>query len=306
MIQKIKKLTVFRILKDSVQTFTKSDSMTYAASTAFYTIFSMPAVLIILINIGATFYNEGTVREELLTQISKLSGAESAATIDDIIYNATLDNDGFFAKSIAIAVLAFSATTVFVSLQNSINHIWHIKPKPEKGLLKFIINRLLSFSMVASIGFILLVSLVVDALIVVFFNHLAEILQGASFYLTTITNFVLTQALMVVIFGLMYKILPDAKVKWRSVWMGAVVTMVLFALGKYLIGFYLGNSEIGSAYGTAGSLVVILVWVYYSVIIFLFGASITYYIAEKTGRGIRPIKEAVKVEIVEVEEDPET
>ncbi|WP_186757845.1 YihY/virulence factor BrkB family protein [Echinicola salinicaeni] len=303
MIQKIKKLTVFRILKDSIQTFGNSDSMTFAASTAFYTIFSMPAVLIILINIGATFYNEGTVREELLAQISKLSGAESAATIDSIIYNATVDSDGIIGKSIAIAVLAFSATTVFVSLQNSINHIWHIKSKPEKGLVKFIINRLLSFSMVASIGFILLVSLVVDALIVVFFNHLSEIFQGASFYLTTITNFVLTQALMVVIFGLMYKILPDAKVKWRSVWMGAVVTMILFALGKYLIGFYLGNSEIGSAYGTAGSLVVILVWVYYSVIIFLFGASITYYIAEKTGRGIRPIKEAVKVEIVEVDED---
>ncbi|WP_215226148.1 YihY/virulence factor BrkB family protein [Echinicola shivajiensis] len=305
MIRKIKKLTVFRILKDSVQTFAKSDSMTYAASTAFYTIFSMPAVLIILINIGAAFYNEGTVREELLAQISKLSGAESAATIDSIIYNATIDSDGFWAQLVAIAVLAFSATTVFVSLQNSINHIWHIKSKPEKGLVKFIINRLLSFSMVASIGFILLVSLVVDALIVVFFNHLSKIFQGASFYLTTITNFVFTQALMVVIFGLMFKILPDAKVKWRSVWMGAIVTMVLFALGKYLIGFYLGNSEIGSAYGTAGSLVVILVWVYYSVIIFLFGASITYYIAEKTGRGIRPIKEAVKIQIVEVEDQQE-
>lgn len=305
MIRKIKKLTVFRILKDSVQAFAKSDSMTYAASTAFYTIFSMPAVLIILINIGAAFYNEGTVREELLAQISKLSGAESAATIDSIIYNATIDSDGFWARLVAIIVLAFSATTVFVSLQNSINHIWHIKSKPERGLLKFIINRLLSFSMVASIGFILLVSLVVDALIVVFFNHLSEIFQGASFYLTTITNFVFTQALMVVIFGLMFKILPDANVKWRSVWMGAIVTMVLFALGKYLIGFYLGNSEIGSAYGTAGSLVVILVWVYYSVIIFLFGASITYYIAERTGRGIRPIKQAVKIQIVEVEDEPE-
>ncbi|WP_200978823.1 YihY/virulence factor BrkB family protein [Echinicola sp. 20G] len=302
MIKKIKKLTVFRILKDSVFAFGQSDSMTYAASTAFYTIFSMPAVLIILLNIGAAFYNEGTVREELLAQISNLSGPESAETLDQVIYNASLDTDGFIARIIAICVLAFSATTVFVSLQNSINHIWHIKPKPEKGLVKFVVNRLLSFSMVASIGFVLIVSLVVDAMIVVFFNYVSQLFEGLSFYLASATNFIFTQGLMVLIFGLMYKILPDAKVKWRSVWLGAFVTMLLFALGKYLIGFYMGNSDVGGAYGTAGSLVIFLVWVYYSVIIFLFGAHITYYIAERTGRGIRPIKQAVKVEIKEIED----
>lgn len=306
MIKRIKKLTVFQILKDSISAFGKSDSMTYAASTAFYTIFSMPALLIIVLNIGATLYAEGTVKDELLAQVSQLSGPESAKTLDDIIYNVSIESGGFIARILAIIVLLFSATTVFVSLQNSINHIWHIKPKPEKGLLKFVINRLLSFSLVASIGFLLLVSLVVDTMIVIFFKHLSTLFEGISFYLASAANFILTQAVMVVIFGLMYKILPDARVRWRYVWLGSFVTMILFAIGKYLIGFYLGNSDVGGAYGTAGSLVFVLVWVYYSAIIFLFGAQITYYIAENIGRGIIPIKQAVKIEIKEIKGGEET
>ncbi|MEX2591947.1 MAG: YihY/virulence factor BrkB family protein [Anditalea sp.] len=302
MFKKFRKLTVFQILKDSVIDFGKSDSMTFAASTAFYTIFSMPAFLIIILNIGTALYtDEGAVREELLNQVSSLSGPETAKTLDDIIYNVSEDTKGFIANLIAIGILAFSATTVFVSLQNSINHIWHIKPKPNRGYLKFIINRLISFSMVASIGFVLLVSLIIDALIVVFFNYLAEFLNGDNALLITITNFIFSQVLLIVIFGLMYKILPDAKVRWRDVWLGAFVTMLLFALGKYLIGIYMGNSDLGSAYGAAGSLVVVLIWVYYSVVIFLFGAQVTFYIAKKLGGYIKPLKQAVRVETMEVD-----
>ncbi|AGA79584.1 YihY/virulence factor BrkB family protein [Echinicola vietnamensis] len=302
MIKKLRKFTIFTILFDSVKAFGQSESMTFAASIAFYTIFSMPALLVIVLNIGATFYSRGEVRDELLAQISDLSGMEMANMLDEIIYNAALDVDGFWARTIAIGVLVFSATTVFVSLQNSINHIWHIKPKPEKGLIKFVVNRLLSFSMVASIGFVLLISLVIDTAIVIFFNELSMLFEGLSSYLAAITNFIITQAMMVLIFGLMYKILPDAQVKWRSVWLGAFCTMLLFALGKYLIGFYLGNSDIGSAYGAAGSLVIFLVWVYYSVIIFLYGAQVTFYIAENTGRGIKPVKNAVKIQVKEIED----
>ena len=304
MLKGIKKLTIFQILKDSIVDFTSSDSMTFAASTAFYTIFSMPALLIMILNIGSAFYvDEGVVREELLSQVADLSGPETAETLDGIIQNVSEDTQGVIASIIAIGVLAFSATTVFVSLQNSINHIWHIKPKPNKGYLKFIINRLISFSMVASIGFVLLVSLIIDALIVVLFDYLAEFLNGSNATLVTIANFTLSQALLVVIFGLMYKILPDAKVRWKDVWLGAFITMLLFALGKYLIGIYMGNSDLGSAYGAAGSLVVVLIWVYYSVIIFLFGAQITYYIAKNMGGYVRPNKQAVRVEVMEVDKD---
>lgn len=304
MFKRVKKLTVFQILKDSINDFGSNDSMTFAASTAFYTIFSMPALLIMILNIGSAFYtNDSAVREELLSQVSSLSGPETAKTLDDIIKNVSQDESGFFASVLAIGILAFSATTVFVSLQNSINHIWHIKPKPNRGYLKFIMNRLISFSMVASIGFVLLVSLVVDTLIVVFFNYLAKLLNGDNAWMLTVTNFVFAQLLLMVIFGLMYKILPDAKVKWKDVWLGSFVTMLLFGLGKYLIGLYMGNSDLGSAYGTAGSLVIVLIWVYYSAIIFLFGAQVTFYIAKKSGGNITPIKQAVRVETMEVDKD---
>lgn len=301
-LKKYKKLTVFQILKDSVASFSKSDSMTFAASTAFYTIFSMPALLIMILNIGSAFYtDDSAVRNELLSQVAGLSGPETAETLDGIIQNVAQDTKGFVARVIAIGVLAFSATTVFVSLQNSINHIWHIRPKPNKGYIKFIMNRLISFSMVASIGFVLLVSLIIDALIVVLFDYLADFLNGSNALLITITNFIFSQALLVIIFGLMYKILPDARVKWKDVWLGAFVTMLLFGLGKYLIGIYMGNSDLGSAYGAAGSLVVVLIWVYYSVVIFLFGAQITYFIAKQSGGNIIPIKQAVRVEVKEVD-----
>jgi len=304
MFKKVKNHTVFQILKDSVTGFGKNDSMTFAASTAFYTMFSMPALLIMVLNIGSTFYtDEHAVREELLSQVSTLSGPETAETLDGIIQNISRDTSGFIARVMAIGILAFSATTVFVSLQNSLNHIWQIRPKPNKGFIKFIINRLISFSMVASFGFILLVSLVIDALIVVLFDYLAQFVNGSNAWLVSVTNFVLSQALLVLIFGLIYKILPDARVKWRDVWLGAFVTMLLFGLGKYLIGSYMGNSDLGSAYGAAGSLVILLIWVYYSAIIFLFGAHVTYFIAKKYGGNVIPIKQAVRIKTVEVDKD---
>lgn len=302
-IKRLKSLTFFQIIIDSVKDFASSDSMTFAASTAFYTIFSLPALLIIVLNIGATFYSKNDVREELLDQIGELIGQGSVETLDEIMQNVTLEDQVFWSQMIGIAILVFSATTVFVSLQNSINHIWHIKPKPEKGILKFAMNRFLSFSMVASIGFLLIVSLVADAVLVIVLNYFSNLFDENILIFAGIANVILAQSLMVLVFGLMYKILPDARVRWKDVWLGAFVTMLLFALGKYLIGVYLGNADVGNYYGTAGSLVVVLIWVYYSVVIFLFGAQITYYIAENIGGNIIPSSQAVKVELIELDEN---
>src|SRR5690606_28271290 len=181
------------------------------------------------------------------------------------------------------------------------NHIWGIRPKPNRGYIKFLLNRLISFSMVASFGFILLVSLVVDALVVILFDYLEQFIIGNNAWMVTAVNFIFSQALLVLIFGLIYKILPDAKVKWKDVWLGAFITMLLFGLGKYLIGIYMGNSDLGSAYGAAGSLVILLIWVYYSVVIFLFGAQVTYYIAKESGGNVIPLKQAVRIEVKEVD-----
>ena len=298
--------TTWDVLKQTVLNFFQDDSFSYASSIAFYTIFSLPAILIISLSIGATVYERDVVQEELINQVGRLIGKESAADVEQILINAALDSTGTFAKIVGIATLIFSATTVFISLQTSLNKIWGIKPKPERGIVKYIIDRLLSLAMVISIGFLLLVSLVIDTVLVVIQNSLSKVLAGWTLYLVTALNIGVSLALITLIFAIMFKVLPDAKIKWKDVWIGSLVTTAFFALGKYLIGFYLGNSSVNSAYGAAGSLVIILIWVYYSTVIFLFGAELTSVYAEKLGRDIQPYHNAVKVQLVEVEKEPDT
>lgn len=293
------------VLKQTVVNFFQDDSFSYASSIAFYTIFSLPAILIISLSIGATFYERDVVQAELINQVGRLIGRESAADIEQILINAALDSTGTVAKIVGIVTLVFSATTVFVSLQTSINKIWGIKPKPERGIVKYLLDRLLSLAMVISIGFLLLVSLIVDAALVILQTGLSKVLAGWTLYIVTGFNIFISLVLITLIFAMMFKVLPDAKIRWKDVWVGALVTTVLFTLGKYLIGFYLGNSSVNSAYGAAGSLVIILIWVYYSTVIFLFGAELTSVFAEKTGSKVTPYHHAVKVQLVEVEKDVE-
>jgi membrane protein len=298
--------TTWDIIKQTVLNFFQDDSFSYASSIAFYTIFSLPAILIISLSVGSTFYERDVVQEELINQVGRLVGEKSAADVEQILINAALDSTGTFAKMVGIATLVFSATTVFISLQTSLNKIWGIKPKPERGIVKYLLDRLLSLAMVISIGFLLLVSLVFDTVLVVFQNTLTKVLAGWALYLVTAVNIAVSLGLITVVFAILFKVLPDAKIKWKDVWVGAMVTTAFFALGKYLIGFYLGNSSVNSAYGAAGSLVIILVWVYYSTVIFLFGAELTSVYAEKLGSDITPYHHAVKVQVVEVEKEPET
>lgn len=276
--------------------------MSDASSIAFYTIFSMPAILIIALSIGSAFYEKNHVQDELLIQVSRLVGRESAKEIELILSNATLDKTNTFAKIAAVITLIFSATTVFISLQSSLNKIWGIKPKPRNGIIKFTMNRLLSLAMVASIGFVLLVSLVIDALLMLFQEMLSHVLEGTTLYILNFINIIISLGFITVVFGLMFKVLPDARIKWRDVWVGSIVTMVLFTTGKFLIGFYLGNSSFNSAYGAAGSLVIILVWIYYSTTIFLFGAELTAVYTEESGSRIEPYSTAVRVRLIEFEE----
>ena len=293
----------WRILKQTVINFVEDDSMSFASSIAFYTIFSLPAILIIALSIGGAFYERTIVEEEILSQVSRLIGSDAANEVQKILHQASFDASTAVARAIGIGALVFSATTVFISLQTSLNKIWGIKPKPKRGLLKFLFNRLLSLAMVASIGFLLLVSLVIDAAIVLFQHALQRFLAGTTLELLGIFNIMVSMALVMLIFALLFKVLPDAKIEWRDVWVGAAITTVLFTLGKFVIGLYLGNSSFNSAYGAAGSLVVLLVWIYYSTVIFLFGAELTSVYAEETGSQIRPYDTAVKVQIVELEKN---
>lgn len=289
------------IFKQSVMRFIEGNSFTHASSIAFYTIFSLPAILLISLSIGSTLFERADVQRELVSQVGSLIGHGSAAEIESILLNVARSTDSWFARVVGIATLVLSATSVFLSLQISINQIWKIKPKPKKGFIKLIINRLLSLAMVISMGFVLMVSLVVDTLLVMFQAKLSDNFGGITLTLITGLNIAVSLLFIAFLFGLMFKMLPDAKIKWRDVWVGSLVTTALFTGGKFLIGLYLGNSSLNTAYGAAGSLVVILVWVYYSALIFLFGAELTFVYTKEAGSGIEPYGHAVRVETIEIE-----
>jgi membrane protein len=294
-------VSTWTILKKTASSFVDDDSFSSASSIAFSTIFSLPAILIIALTVATAFYERNVVQEELIRQIGHMVGQQSAKEIEDIIVHAALDSTSTFAKVVGALTLAVSATAIFLSLQTSLNKIWGIKPKPQRGWVKLIVNRLISLAMVISLGFVLLVSLLLDAVLVVFQDIVARYLKDVTLYLVNGINLVISLGFVMFIFGMIFKVLPDARIRWRDVWVGSLVTTILFTAGKYLIGIYLGNSSLNSTYGAAGSLVIILVWVYYSTLIVLFGAELTSVYAKERGAEIRPYSNAVKVQLVEVE-----
>jgi membrane protein len=268
------------ISKETVRKFLADNPVSFSAGIAFYTIFSLPAMLFICMWIAATLYDDALVRQGLIEQIKSLFGEDSAETVRTILSVSGESRHTLWAKVVGIGTLILSATTVFVSLQEALNNIWGAKPERGRGVINFITHRLISFAMVISLGFLLLVSLVIDTAIVLFINVIKAYFSGAAAYVVAGINFVVSLAIVSVVIALIYKLLPDVKIRWKDVWIGAVVTALLFVIGKYLIGLYIGNSSIGSAYGAAGSLVLLLVWVYYSSSILLLGAEFTYVHAQ--------------------------
>jgi len=282
--------------------FIDENSFLYSAGIAFYTIFSLPGIALITVFIASSFiYEDNEVKNELLRQVSLMVGQSSADQIEGLLERQIFTNEPFWVKTFGAIVLLVSTTTVFISLQNSLNSIWRIKPKPNKMILTFLFNRLVSLAMVASIGFVLMVSLTMDTLIAVLRNIIQDFIGDFSFYIVMVANYTFSVVITIIIFASIYKVLPDAKIKWKDVWVGAVATTIFFLVGKFLIALYLENSELGDAYGAAGSLVALLSWVYYSVLILIFGAHFTYTYINVRGRKIRPQKGAVKVDLVEIE-----
>lgn len=298
----MKLIEVWQIIKKSVTSFFEEDAFTYSAAISFYTMLSLPAVLLIVVSIGATLYEENRIQQELIDQISGLIGPSTAEQIEEILAKASIEEENtFLARAIGIGTLIFSSTTVFFSLQLSINRIWRIEAKPEKGFVKYLLNRLLSLAMVIGIGFVLMVSLVVEALLVLFKEFIQGFQETLSVVFMKVGSEIVSFSIMIVIFSLMYKILPDAKLRWKDVWVGGAITTVLFIGGKLLIGLYLGSSSLTDLYGASGSLVVLLVWTYYASFIFLFGAKITYVYTKQQGGKIKPYENAVEVQKVQIE-----
>lgn len=266
--------------------------MNYSSSIAFYLIFSLPAILIITIYIAGSFYEDQVVRDSLLEQFNNFFGQQSAEAIDKILRNVNEASDSVINRIIGFLTLIVSATTVFVSLQDGINKVWGIVAKPDSNLYRVLKNRLLSLAMAVSVGFLLLVSLVIEASLNFFDSKVIEIFSESEFYIANTISFSFSVIVTTSVFACLFKIIPDAEVKWKNVWMGALITTVLFGIGKYMIGFYLGVSSFGSVYGAAGSLVILLTWIFYSSMIVLFGAQFTAVYSEEIEGGINTSENA--------------
>lgn len=295
--------SVWNIIKQSVSDFIDNRVLKLSAALAYYTIFSLPGLVIIIIWVTDIFYGKQAVEGSVYGQIEGLVGKDAAIQIQETIRNATLSSDGHFATIVGLATLIIGATSVFGEIQDSINLIWKLKAKPKKGRgwLKLIINRLLSFSIIISLGFLLLVSLVVNGVMDALIGKLTASFPDTQVMLAYIFNLVFTFLVTAFLFGLIFKVLPDARIKWKHVRAGAFTTALLFMGGKFLISYYLGQSKMSSAYGAAGSIIVMLLWVYYSSIILYFGAVFTRVYAIHTGSQIYPSQYAVWIEQVEIE-----
>jgi len=293
----------WKVVKELFAEFFDSNVMKLSGSLSFFTVFSLPGLLIIIIWFSNLFYGREVVEKSVYTQIEGFVGHDAAFSIQQTIHNATQAAGSNFATIVGIASLVIGATSVFGEIQDSINLIWKLKARPRKGWawLKLIINRLLSFSMIITLGFILLVSLILNGAMDLLLNNLMEKFPQLTVILVYIINLILTFLISTFIFGAIFKVLPDARVDWKHVRMGAIVTAFLFMVGKFLISYYLGHSRMTSAYGAAGSIIVILLWVYYSSIILYFGAVFTHVYAVHTGSRIYPNKYAVWVQQIEVE-----
>src|SRR6476659_4285476 len=293
--------SLWHILKATGADFVNCRITRMSAALAYYTVFSIAPMLILVISLSALFYGRNAIEGNVYSEIKSFVGSEAALQIQDLIKNATISRNNIFASGASIIALIIGSTSVFGEIQDSINVIWSLKAKPKRGWFKIIINRLLSFSIIIALSFILLVSLIVSTVLDVLVDRLIHLFPGIAVYAAYGVNLLITLIVITLMFGIIFKVLPDAKIKWRDVLTGAITTALLFMLGKFVIGFYLGTKNIGNTYGAAGSVVVILLWVYYSAIILYVGAAFTKHYALFKGRRIYPNDYAVWTEHIEKE-----
>jgi membrane protein len=285
-IKSLKNLTVVQLVSETVTEWLDDGASRLAAALAYYTIFSLAPLLIFVIAIAGFFFGVGTAREEILGQLSELLGPLGAVYIGTLLDSASKPASSLIGAGVGFVVLIFGATSAFAQLQEALNIIWKVAPK-KSGISYFIRKRLLSFSLLLVIGFLLLVSLVLSAAMAAAGKFISGILP-AYLILANVLNFMLSFTITAMLFAAIYRILPDAKVRWRDVFWGAIVASALFSVGRFLIGLYLGQSAIGSIYGAAGSIVIILVWIYLSTQILFFGAEFTQVWSRRYGPGIQP------------------
>jgi membrane protein len=292
----------FSLLQQTFQEWLQDKAPQLGAALAYYTVFSLaPLILVLLAIVGVIFRHDPAGAWEKITQhMSHFLDPSAVQVVQNIAQKASQPGKSTMATIIGIALALFGASGVFGQLQDALNTIWGVKAKPSRGIWGFLRSRFLSFAMVAGICFLLLVSLTIEALLKGFSHYVQSVLSGGIVIAVTV-YLVFDFAVVVLLFAMIFKFLPDVKIQWRDVWIGAVMTAVLFGIGKWLLGFYLGSGAAGSAYGAASSLITLLLWVYYSSQILLFGAEFTQVYAARAGREFEPDEYAVRVETKEIE-----
>lgn len=287
--------------------FVEDRVMKLSAALAYYTIFSLTPLIIIIISAVSIFLGDNMdPNTKLFGEISEMIGVDAANQLKGFVDNANLSGKSTIGLIIGIITLLVGSSAIFIEIQDSINLIWKVKAVPKKGWLKLITNRLLSFSLIASLGFLLLVSLVINSVVVGIGSKLeiyasrVGIEEVSGFFMLILTNS-LTLAVVTIIFAVIFKVLPDVDLKWKPALIGALFTALMFSLGKYVIGIYIEKGNPGSAFGAASSIIVILVWIYYTSVILYFGAEFTQAYAEKYTDGIAPSKYAVHLKTIIIE-----
>ena len=283
----------WNLLTQTASEWSDDKASMLAAALAYYTIFALAPLLVLIISIASLVFSGAEAQQTLLEQVRQTVGPDAAGIVQTMISNQGGQSSGIIATIIGFVTLAVGATGVFAQLQSALNQIWDVEPKPDTGILHMVKIRATALGLVLVIGFLLLVSLVLSSLLNAFGGFLSSNLPGGAI-LWQILNFALSLFVIAFLFALIFKYLPDVKVAWGDVWVGAFVTALLFGLGRFAISFYISSSSTASTYGAAGSLIVLLLWIYYSAQILLFGAEFTQVYGRRFGSGIEPDEHAMR------------
>ena len=289
------------ISKSTFKAWMKADPFRQSSVIAYYAVFSLPALLVIVITCAGWAFGQEAVQGEVSGQISQIIGKESAKQVEEMIIKMNEQKNSVWAAIIGIVTLIVASTGVFTQLQVSLNLVWGVEVKAKKQWLKSIKDRLFSFGLILSIGFLLLISLVISSALSLLSDWIRYHLKDFTVILLWFVNFIISFGITSTLFALMYKILPDAKIRWKDVYIGSIVTTLLFLLGKFALGVYFGKAEPGSVYGAAGSIILVMLWVSYSCMILLLGAEFTKQYAIQFGNGIKPANDAVLLDEKEVQ-----
>jgi membrane protein len=292
---------LWKVLMATFSGFSSDNGLKFSASLAYYTVFSLAPLLILIISLTGLFFGHDAATGRLYPEIKHYVGEKAAEQVQEMLKNLEFSGKSGIAVAISVVTLLIGASSIFLEIQDSLNIIWRVKAKPKKGWVKMLQNRFLSFSLIISLGFLLIASLAVNLVVTALSDRITRFLPAVTELVMKGVNLFITFVVISVLFGIIFKFLPDVKIKWKDVRSGAMFTAILFMIGQFIIGLYIQYTAQGSTYGAAGSLIVILVWIYYTSAILYIGAEFTQVYAEAIGSHIEPAEYAVHVQQTEVE-----